>query len=57
MVFRPGETVHLYTDTLGHYMNMDPARVETFRGSRALRGSKLPKAFRGIERVEVGPEE
>ena len=54
--FRPGETLRLHTGTSGHYMNLDPTRIEGFRGNRALRGSKVPPAFRKVERVEVVAE-
>jgi topoisomerase-4 subunit A len=35
------------------YLNLAPKDLEHYRGNRALRGNKLPRGYRNVERVEV----
>ena len=47
----PGATLRIHAGR--QYMNLAPKDLESYRGSRALRGTKLPRSYRNVDRVEV----
>ena len=49
----PGQTVRVHSGK--QYLNLKPADLEHFMGNRALRGSRLPRGYRGVDRIEIGP--
>jgi len=51
----PGETVRIHSGR--QYLNLRPADLEHFMGNRALRGSRLPRGYRNVDSVEIGPED
>ncbi|MFP3939277.1 MAG: DNA gyrase subunit A, partial [Thermoanaerobaculia bacterium] len=48
----PGATLRIHAGR--QYMNLEPKDLEHFRGNRALRGGRLPKGYRNVDRVAVG---
>jgi len=51
----PGQTVRVHSGK--QYLNLKPADLEHFAGTRALRGSRLPRGYRSVDRIEIGPED
>jgi len=51
----PGQTVRIHSGK--QYLNLKPSDLEHFMGNRALRGSRLPRGYRGVDRIEIGPED
>jgi topoisomerase-4 subunit A len=51
----PDQTLRIHAGR--QYMNLGPRDLENFRGARALRGGRLPKGYRNVDRVEAGPED
>ncbi len=39
------------------YLNLKPADLANFRANRALRGSRLPRGYRNVDRLEVDSTE
>jgi len=49
----PDQTVRIHSGK--QYLNLKPSDLEHFMGNRALRGSRLPRGYRGVDRIEIGP--
>jgi len=39
------------------YLNLKRSDLDPYRGNRALRGTKLPRGYRNVDRLEVDPAE
>jgi topoisomerase IV subunit A len=50
----PDQTLRIHAGR--QFMNLGPRELELFRGARALRGGRLPKGYRNVDRVEVASE-
>jgi topoisomerase-4 subunit A len=51
----PDQTLRIHAGR--QFMNLGPRELELFRGARALRGGRLPKGYRNVDRVEVASED
>jgi topoisomerase-4 subunit A len=51
----PDQTLRIHAGR--QYLNLKPTDLDAYRGNRALRGTKLPRGYRNVDRVEVAPEE
>jgi topoisomerase-4 subunit A len=51
----PDQTVRIHAGR--QYYNLTPKDLQHFMGKRAQRGSKLPKGYRNVDRVEIDPED
>jgi len=51
VVFGPSRTLRVHAGK--RYLNLSGKDLEPFLGSRALRGSRLPRGFQNVDRLEV----
>ncbi len=53
IVVPPDATLRVHAGK--QYLNLKPADLANFRANRALRGSRLPRGYRNVDRLEVEP--
>ncbi|MBL4583009.1 MAG: DNA topoisomerase IV subunit A [Pseudomonadales bacterium] len=52
-LFNPGDSVVVYSGK--RHLTLKPSDVEHYSGERGRRGSKLPRGFQKVDRVEISP--
>jgi topoisomerase-4 subunit A len=55
VVLPPDQALRIHAGR--QYLNLKPADLDPYRGNRALRGTRLPRGYRSVDRVEVGAGE